>query len=258
MLLLFLKSILENTFTKHFSFTDGMVPDRIKKEKIKLPSKLNKKGEYEPDWQYMEDYINYIFEKTTKYMKNMKSVDFNKNKIVSSNWKPYKISDFFNLIPVLNKLSKLDLDEKASIPVYSSELLNNGIFAYTNKKPEFCVSKNIPFYLIFGDHTKSMNIVKKNFCVMDNVKVLIPKESFGISASRFITTVWKNAIPNLGYARHWSVAKKVDILLPTKNGYPDWKYMEDFMDNIKKNAELKLNLITKITMKNGGDLLNQQ
>ena len=24
---------------------------------IKLPAKLNSKNEYEPDWQYMEDYI---------------------------------------------------------------------------------------------------------------------------------------------------------------------------------------------------------
>ena len=35
----------------------------LKQEKIKLPSKLNKKGEYEPDWQYMEDYIKSIEKK---------------------------------------------------------------------------------------------------------------------------------------------------------------------------------------------------
>ena len=29
----------------------------FKQHKIKLPAKQNRKGEYEPDWQFMEDYI---------------------------------------------------------------------------------------------------------------------------------------------------------------------------------------------------------
>lgn len=35
----------------------------LKQEKITLPSKLNEKGESEPDWQYMEDYIKGIEKK---------------------------------------------------------------------------------------------------------------------------------------------------------------------------------------------------
>lgn len=35
----------------------------LRQEKITLPSKLNTKGEYEPDWQYMEDFIKDIEKK---------------------------------------------------------------------------------------------------------------------------------------------------------------------------------------------------
>ena len=49
----FLKSVLEATFTANYSFSDGMIPARIYDEVIKLPIDING----EPDWVYMEDYM---------------------------------------------------------------------------------------------------------------------------------------------------------------------------------------------------------
>lgn len=160
------------------------------------------------------------------------------NKIDIKNWQKYKITDFFAPLSVSKKLTKIELEDDGEIPVYSSEILNNGIFGYTNKEPEFIISNQTPFYLIFGDHTKSMNIAESNFCVMDNVKVLKPKININILKTKYITTVWKSSIPNLGYARHWSVAEKIDILLPTTSkGKPDWEYMESYMKNIMQESE---------------------
>ena len=153
----------------------------------------------------------------------------------------YKITDFFAPLSVSKKLTKIELEDDGEIPVYSSEILNNGVFGYTNKEPEFIISKQTPFYLIFGDHTKSMNIAESDFCVMDNVKVLKPKINISILITKYITTVWKSSIPNLGYARHWSIAEKNDILLPTTpKGEPDWDYMENYMKNIMQNTQSKL------------------
>ena len=93
---LFFKSVLENAFTKNFSFTDGMVPDRIKKEKIKLPSKLNKKGEYEPDWLYMEDYIKGVEQQVKIKLNKIQSVKTEKESIDCHKWKEFKIDDLFH------------------------------------------------------------------------------------------------------------------------------------------------------------------
>lgn len=170
------------------------------------------------------------------------------NKIDIKNWQKYKITDFFAPLSVSKKLTKIELEDDGEIPVYSSEILNNGVFGYTNKEPEFIISKQTPFYLIFGDHTKSMNIAESNFCVMDNVKVLKPKININILKTKYITTVWKSSIPNLGYARHWSVAEKIDILLPTTSkGKPDWEYMESYMKNIMQESEKNIEDLQNIS-----------
>ena len=186
-----------------------------------------------------------MYSSTIENKNNQICISLNKemqmNKINIKNWQKYKITDFFAPLSVSKKLTKIELEDDGEIPVYSSEILNNGVFGYTNKEPEFIISKQTPFYLIFGDHTKSMNIAESDFCVMDNVKVLKPKTNINILITKYITTVWKSSIPNLGYARHWSIAEKNDILLPTTpKGEPDWDYMENYMKNIMQNTQSKL------------------
>ncbi|MDY3245465.1 restriction endonuclease subunit S [Campylobacter sp.] len=95
------------------------------------------------------------------------------------------------------------------------------------------VTKNL-FFVIFGDHTRAFNIATNDFCVADNVKVLEPK-IFNIKSILFIITIWQKGIPNLGYARHWSIAKNIQIKLPiTANGEIDFDFMENFIKAIQK------------------------
>lgn len=67
---LFLKSILQATFAWRFSFSEGMVPARIKDEIIKLP--ITSTGE--PDWKYMEEYMGEIMEKADKYAAHLSEI----------------------------------------------------------------------------------------------------------------------------------------------------------------------------------------
>ena len=152
--------------------------------------------------------------------------------IDTKQWKEFVITDFFAPQIVSNKLSKLDIDDDGLIPVQSSESINNGILGYTSKKADF-ICENNEFYLIFGDHTKSMNIADYSFCVMDNVKVLKTK-IHNKNIALFIITVWKKAIPDLGYARHWGIAKEKKFKLPIdETGNPDFSYMESYMKNLE-------------------------
>ncbi|WP_020002722.1 restriction endonuclease subunit S, partial [Mycoplasmopsis synoviae] len=41
-----------------FDYTYSMSSERLSKINILLPAKLNNKNEWEPDWKFMEDYIN--------------------------------------------------------------------------------------------------------------------------------------------------------------------------------------------------------
>ena len=138
-------------------------------------------------------------------------------------------------------LSKSDLEKNGKIPVYSSDTSNNGIIGYTNIDAEFIVSEENPIYLVFGDHTRSLNIVFHSFNVTDNVKVLSLKDSYSIKILLYIISSWQKGVPNLGYSRHWSIAKKVLFKVPVKNGVIDFAFMENFIAELEAEriAELE-------------------
>lgn len=166
--------------------------------------------------------------------------------------------DLFRLLPQSFKVSQRDLVPGGATPVYSSNGSNNGRVGFTNREALFKISDSIPVYLVFGDHTKTMNIVNHDFCVMDNVKVLAPLIAVADEALLYITTCWKKAIPNLGYARHWSVAKKARFDLPViKSDDPnhtytaediDYGYMHEYIAELERErvAELERERVAEL------------
>lgn len=163
-----------------------------------------------------------------------------------SSWYDFVVDDLFELLPVKHKLSKVDLSDTGH-SVYSSETSNNGVLGFYDGSPEFVVDMLRPVYVVFGDHTCSMNIVTDSFSVMDNVKVLLPRRG-NVLSMLFVTTVWKKVIPYLGYARHWSVAKDCVVKLPvTPDVEPDWDYMEQYMKSVMDRQAHVIDSLTRIS-----------
>ena len=157
----------------------------------------------------------------------------------------------FELQKVTNMLSKEELSDDFEFPAYSSDSSNNGIIGFTNN-PEFICDDITPVYITFGDHTRTVNIAKKSFSVLDNVKVLKPFTS-NEKYLLFIISSWKKQIPNLGYARHWKVARNCKIQLPLKEkslafSNPcdnikniDFDFMESFIRELEEERIRELN-----------------
>lgn len=130
-------------------------------------------------------------------------------------------------------LSKEETSDCFNYPVYSSDSTNNGIIGYTDN-PEFICDENTPVYITFGDHTRTLNIAEKSFSVLDNVKVLVPCTN-NILSLLFIISTWQKQIPNLGYSRHWKVAKECILSLPvTSTGEIDFDFMESFIRELEE------------------------
>ncbi|GAA8587902.1 restriction endonuclease subunit S [Helicobacter pylori] len=95
--------------------------------------------------------------------------------------------------------------------------------------------------VVFGDHTRTFNIAKNDFCIADNVKVLKPIKNFSIRILLFINTMWGKKIIDKGYARHWSLAKTAKIQLPLKPTANtqtikdiDFHFMEKFIAELEQ------------------------
>jgi hypothetical protein len=182
------------------------------------------------DWNYPKTTRRRVGKVVTPFNDRLKNVE----------WGKYKFDKLFKVCTVSNKLSKSDLESNAKIPVFSSESTNNGIIGYTNEKAEFIISSETPFYIVFGDHTRTFNIAIENFCVADNVKVLKPLSSYSKNELLFIISSWKKCIPDKGYSRHWSIAKVVYFELPTKNNKIDFDFMNRFVSELENKRVIKL------------------
>ena len=160
-------------------------------------------------------------------------------------WGEFKIGDLFEIQKISNMLSKEDLSDDYSYPAYSSDSENNGIIGYTNN-PEFICDEKHPVYITFGDHTRTLNIARKSFSVLDNVKVLLPCTNKNNSLL-FMISVWKKQIPNLGYARHWKVAKNCILSLPiTPENKIDFDFMEAFIRELEEERIRELAAYLKV------------
>jgi hypothetical protein len=167
-------------------------------------------------------------------------------KLSKVEWGEFKIGDLFKIQKITKMLSKEDLRASFEYPVYSSDSNNNGIIGYTNE-PEFICDEEHPVYVTFGDHTRTFNIAKYSFSVLDNVKVLEPCTS-DVNSLLYMVSCWKKQIPNLGYSRHWKVAKNCVISLPITNGKEiNFDFISSFIAELEAERIKELEAYLKIT-----------
>lgn len=268
---LFLISCMDRAFSSKYNWNNKSGWEKLRNETIKLPVTESE----EIDWNYMQERIteleqeriteleqyliatglnDYTLTEEDEKILSMKLTD-DHEKLMSGDgcWKEakeFRVGDLFETQKVMHKLSKEKLSNIYTYPAYSSDTSNGGIIGYTNK-PEFICNSKVPTYVTFGDHTRTFNIAKKSFSVLDNVKVLKPCFN-NDNALLYITSVWRKSIPNLGYSRHWKIAKDCVLEIPIQtdvnnapimdfdrnyhpNGYiPDWDFMERYIKAIEK------------------------
>ncbi len=155
-------------------------------------------------------------------------------------WGEFSYETIYELQKTTKLLSKKDCVENGKIPLFTSDSKNNGVVGYVNCKPSYKL-KNNQCMVVFGDHTRTFNIAKNDFCIADNVKVLKPIKDFSIRILLFINTMWGKKIIDKGYARHWSLAKTAKIQLPLKptaNAQTlkdiDFHFMEKFIAELEQ------------------------
>ncbi|MFP6126429.1 restriction endonuclease subunit S [Helicobacter pylori] len=168
-------------------------------------------------------------------------------------WGEFSYETIYELQKTTKLLSKKDCVENGKIPLFTSDSKNNGVVGYVNCKPSYKL-KNNQCMVVFGDHTRTFNIAKNDFCIADNVKVLKPIKDFSIRVLLFINTMWGKKIIDKGYARHWSLAKIAKIQLPLKPTAKtqtlediDFDFMEKFIAELEQCRLAELDAYLKAT-----------
>ena len=271
---LYIKPCIEKAFSI-FSWGGSSFNEKIiKKVAITLPIQIDDEENpiideehiyhtegYIPNWDYMQERIAELEkERVAELEQYLIAAGLNDYTLtdkeleivgVRKEMKPFSVMRLFKPKKITRMLAKKDLSDDKIFPTYSSESTNNGIIGYTDA-PEFICDEQHPVYVTFGDHTRTLNIARKSFSVLDNVKVLSPTEPYCDEVLLYIITKWRKGIKNLGYARHWKIAKLCNIQLPIQtdpagqpiidtnktyhpDGFiPDWDYMAVYIRAMEK------------------------
>ena len=161
------------------------------------------------------------------------------NKLNTSNWKTFKISDYFDVKAATStSLSKLEKYKQKIYPYVTTQASNNGIAnyfgIYTDEGNVLVVDSAVAGYMTYQD---------KNFSASDHVEKLIPKFKLNKFVGLFIASIWNKKYAfkffNYGFKASKKIIKNMTLLLPTKNNEPDWNFMENYIKSILLSKEIK-------------------
>ena len=225
--LLFVASIINRiSQMRDYGYGKTLTLSEFKRSTIKLPAL----SDGTPDWATMRKQVAHL---AALSHRNVTSLDPTELPIFVGNWKEFKVLDLYNPVTIHYNLRRQDVDSVGKTPVYSSTTVNNGVYGYINDDPEFVIDKD-HHYVVFGDQTKGLFIPQESFSVIDNIKVLQVDSSRSINQLMFMNSILRKRLPDLGYARYWSVAKRMLIPLPVDLvGNLDWQYMDDYVKFMK-------------------------
>lgn len=136
-------------------------------------------------------------------------------------------------------LKKEDLDEEGTTPFVVNSAENNGIGGFSNLEPTECGG-----IITFSDTTEGNTFFYQPdaFIGFAHVQGMYPRHAQWSSYSLlFLTSI-------LTFHNHWryNYGRKMrrdnimdtKILLPAKDGLPDWKFMENYIKSLPYSANL--------------------
>ncbi len=245
---LFLKTILESKFTNNFSFSDGMIPDRIKKEKILLPSIKNEDSSYSPDWEYMDNYIEKLQSDIQEKIRKLSSLSVSKHKLHTDKWKTFKIGDLFpKIIQPKVYHSKELKEETTGIPYVVRSKYNNGIKFYVHQ--ESGMQLNPAGTISFGAENATFFYQPKAYVSGRDI-YYIDTTYLSQKVCLFITSCLQTITNkySYNYGMFPELVKNETIKLPVDNkGNPDWKYMEKYIEKVEFKVKTLLDNIRHLT-----------
>ena len=225
---LFLKPIIESMKNK-YNFAREINNERLKKEKILLPTKNNKS----PDWEFMESYIKELSTKIKYDSKIAKNQIIDKSfELEVKKWKEFKIKDIFKIIRG-KRLVEIDRI-KGDMPYYSASDYDNGL---TDKisNPLF-IEKDALIYTTFG----RCFYVENEFTASDEISILKNKY-LNIYNGLFIATIITQNKYKYSFGRKAFENKFSDdiIKLPiNEKDEVDFEFMENYIKSLNYSQSL--------------------
>ena len=228
---LFILSVIRAALSKKYEWADAVTKDKLLSNSIKLPAQEN-----EPDWNYMQRYIEAITLKAASNLSILKSIIYGGYKINVSRWISYPLSRLFE-IKSGTRLRKQDMRE-GGINYVGASAFNNGITAKIGNDEKIHPAGTIT--VCYNGSIGQAFYQNEPYWATDDVNVLYPKFRLSPSIAKFIIPIIYKLSSKYAYIDKWTASRMEATLIPLpadKYGDPDWEYMESFIDTLTQKAK---------------------
>jgi hypothetical protein len=238
----------------NYAYVDKWTAEKMRVSKIPLPST----SDGVPDWQYMEDYMRRIEQRTKTAISAFVSSKYSQRKIDTTYWKEFVIEDLFEKLELKFKPKKFiktkhvstERTEEFNIPLVNAKHSNNGIMYYGREKDFESEEMTIDIVADGAASTGDVYPQPQRTGVLYNAYLIKLKDKKSSKAVLcFLSTIIERCVKQkFGYDNKctWDKVKKEKILLPaTPAGEPDWRYMEMYMRGVEAITKEKISLLTK-------------
>ena len=223
----------------NFDYVNKFNREYVSKMVLKLPA-----IDEEPDFKVMEDYIediSSICETNFNHLFYIKDIE--EKMIDTSEWEEFHLYDLFK-IDSGSKLDKVYMKtDKPQINFVGRSGINKGITTKINKIADIepYEAGNLTLAL-GGAYLGSCFVQNEPFYTSQNVNVLIPLTDMEVGSKLFIATVIfvESQLHYRAFIKELNKHVKTDfvIKLPVSSkGIPNWKYMNEYMDDLLKKQK---------------------
>lgn len=232
--LIFLRVLLMVNMSK-YAYIDKVTNDSYMNDKIKMPVLNDSK----PDWAFMENYIRTI-EKRISDLIALLLMPRKLNIVDCKNWRTYKLGDLFD-IKKGTRLTRANMIS-GEINFIGASSNNNGITARIGNTERLHPANTIT--VNYNGSVGEAFYQSQMFWASDDVNVLYPKFKLNQSIALFFLPIIRRIGKQYAFIDKWEkeTMETDEILLPSKDGHPDWKYMEDYIitvgDKVKRSLSL--------------------
>jgi len=154
----------------------------------------------------------------------------------TANWVYYHLPDLFDISGSrITSLSKLRGYGEGVYPYVTTQATNNGVAGFFNY---FTETGNI--LTVDSAVLGYCSYQPTNFTASDHVEKITPKFNMNKYIAIFLTTVMNLEQYRYSYGRKSSQGRlqKTLIKLPSKEGNPDWQFMEDYIKSLPYSSNL--------------------
>lgn len=245
----FLVALLSRIITR-FAYDEK--PGIEKYRNLRVPMPVTDEGE--PDWKGMEDAMRRMIEEAGAKLDLLARRRLTAQLLDASGWGEFLIGDLF-VIQKGTRLTRADM-LPGGTPFIGATLENNGVTALVGNKEHIHPGGVMTVAYNGQKATGKAFWQPKPFWASDDVNVLYPRFELTEEVALFLQPLFWEAGRPYSFGDKWGkeVMEKTMIRLPVcKNGEPDWRWMDDYMRIVLREAERDVSALCSVTPINRSD-----